>query len=96
MSHKSAKNAKNDKTYDILKYKKGFISTLIVDGKTIEEYFQFKEIQQIILHPNVGVEIVLYNGGKRHVFYNDTEGAAEDLFTYLNTEMKLWMASNLN
>ena len=47
------KDAKGAKEYNITALTKGFITTTVVDGKTIEEYFQFREINQIIYHPDV-------------------------------------------
>lgn len=90
MTSRKSKNATKNKEYDILIYKKGFISTSIIDGNTVEEYFQFKEIVAIIHHTDVGVELV-HNGSKRRVFYNDGPGESLDLFTYITNEMKLWM-----
>ena len=92
--HKS-KDAQKVREFDITTHKKGFISETTVDGTTVKEYFQFKEIHQIIHHPNTGVEIVGYNG-KRRVFYNDVPGDAQILYNAINTTMLNWMESNLN
>ena len=89
------KDAKGAKEYDITALTKGFITTTVVDGKTIEEYFQFREINQIIYHPDIGVEIVAYNT-KRTVFYNDVGGESLVIFNLLNDTMRTWMNSNLN
>lgn len=89
------KNAQKNIEYDIITYTKGFITTTVIDGKIIEEYFQFREINQIIHHPDVGVEIVFYNS-KRKVFYNDLGGESLVIFDQLNNTMKAWMDSNLN
>lgn len=90
-----SKDAKKVLEYDITTCTKGFISQTIIDGSTIKEYFQFKEIHQIILHPDIGVEVVGYNGGRR-VYYNDLPGEAEVLYNAINTNMTSWMNSNLN
>lgn len=94
MSYQS-KDAKKVRTFSITPYTKGFTSTFTADGITTNEYFQFKEIYQLILYPNVGVEVVFYSGGRR-VFYNDTVGAATTLFNALNSAISSWMNSNLN
>ena len=93
MSIKS-KDAKKVLEFDITTYTKGFISTTTIDGSTVKDYFQFKEIHQIIHHPNVGVEIVNYND-KRRVFYNDVEGESQILFDAINNKLTSWMNSNL-
>ena len=90
-----SKDAKGAKEYDITALTKGFITTTVVDGKTIEEFFQFKEINQIIHHSDVGVEIVFYNT-KRTLFYNDIGGESLVIFNLLNNTMRTWMESNLN
>lgn len=94
MSIKS-KNARKTIEFDITTHTKGFISETIVDGNIIREYFQFKEIHQIIHHPDIGVEIVNYNNGRR-VFYNDVPGESQTLYDAINTNMLTWMDSNLN
>ena len=92
--HKS-KDAKKVLEFDITTHKKGFVSETTVDGNTIKEYFQFKEIQQIIHHTNVGVEIVGLNNSRR-VFYNDGIGESQVLYDAINNTMITWMNSNLN
>ncbi len=92
--HKS-KDAKKVKEFDIECYTKGFTSTYTLDGIVTNEYFQFKEIYQILHYPDIGVEIVNYNGGRR-VFYNDVEGESLILFNLINSTILSWMNSNLN
>ena len=94
MAFKS-KNAKKNKEYNIDVYKKGFITTSEIDGKTVNEYFQYKDIERIIHHPNTGIEIIGINGSLR-VFYNDVVGESENLFNYITIKMVEWMDSNLN
>lgn len=89
------KDAQKILEFDILTYTKGFIASSVVDGNTVQEYFQFKEIQQIILHSDAAVEIVNFNDSRR-VFYNDTTGESQTLFDLLNNTMVSWMNSNLN
>lgn len=88
-------DAKKVKTFAITTYTKGFTSTFTLDGIVTNEYFQFKEIYQVIHYPNVGVEIVTYNGSRR-VFYNDAAGQSLILFNAINTALISWMNSNLN
>lgn len=94
MSLKS-KDAKKAKEYDISTYTKGITSTYTINGIVTNEFFQFKEISQIIHYPNIGVEIINYNGSRR-VFYNDIPGQSQALFDSFNTKMNSWMTSNLN
>lgn len=94
MNHVS-KDAKKVKTFNINCYTKGFTSEHTLDGIMTEEYFQFREIYQIIHYPNVGVEVVNYNG-QRRVFYNDTTGQSLILFNLLNNALISWINSNLN
>ena len=94
MGHKS-KDAQKVLEFDIVTYTKGFTSEVTIDGSLIKEYFQFKEIHQIVHHPDIGVEIVGYNGGRR-VFYNDVSGESLILFNSINNTMIAWMNSNLN
>ena len=94
MPHKS-KDAHKVKDFDINAYTKGFTSDFTLDGIVTKEYFQFKEIYQIIHYPDVGVEIVNYNGSRR-VFYNDVTGESQILFDLLNNALVSWMNSNLN
>ncbi len=94
MGHKS-KDSRKILEFDISTHKKGFIAESLVDGSTVKEYFQFREIHQIIHHLNVGVEIVGYNNSRR-VFYNDVSGEALALYAEINTKLLNWMNSNLN
>ena len=94
MPHQS-KDAKKVKTFNITCYTKGFTSDFTLDGIITNEYFQFKEIYQIIHYPDVGVEIVNFNGGRR-VFYNDVSGESQILFDLVNNALISWMSSNLN
>jgi len=94
MSIKS-NDAKKVKEFDILTYAKGFVASNTTDGILTQEFFQFKEIQQIIHYVNTGVEIVFFNG-KRRVFYNDLAGQSLILYNALNSTMLTWMNSNLN
>lgn len=89
------KDSKKTLEFDITTYTKGFVAEVIIDGNTVKEYFQFKEIHKVIHHPNIGVEIVGYNNGRR-VFYNDLSGEAQTLYDAINTNMLSWMDSNLN
>ncbi len=89
------KNAKKTLEFDILTKTKGFIAEATEEGNTTREYFQFKEIHQIILHPNIGIEIVGYNDSRR-VFYNDEEGEALIMFNLITGTMNTWMNTNLN
>ena len=90
-----SKNSKKTLEFDITTLTKGFISETVVDGNTIKEIFHFKQIRQIIHHPDRGVEIVEHNGGRR-VFYNDLAGESLALYSAINTNMTNWMSSNLN
>ena len=90
-----SKDAKKVKEFNIEAYTKGFTSNYTLDGIVTNEYFQYKEIYQILHHPNVCVEIVNFNGGRR-VFYNDVPGESQILFDLINTTMTTWMNSNLN
>jgi len=92
MSIKS-KDAKKVLEFDITTHRKGFVSETIVNGVIVKEYFQFKEIYQILHHPGKGVEIINYND-KRRVFYNDEEGRSEVLYKAINNTMSKWMNSN--
>ncbi len=93
-SHKS-KDAKKVRDFNITTHTKGFKSTTTIDGNPAEEYFQFKDIYQIIHHPNIGVEIVGTNTNRR-VFYNDETGKSQELYDMINSTMLSWMSSNLN
>ena len=95
MSQILSNDAKKAKTFAITAYTKGFTSTYTLDSLVTNEYFQFKEIYQVIHYPNVGVEIVNYNGS-RIVFYNDSVGQSLVVFNYINTAMLSWLNSNLN
>ena len=90
-----SKDAQKTVEFNITTHTKGFISETIIDGNIIKEYFQFKEIHQIIHHPNIGVEIVGYNE-RRRVFYNDIVGESQILYDAINTNILAWMNSNLN
>ena len=90
-----SKDAKKVREFSIETYKKGFSAISTVEGITVQEYFQFQEIRQIIHYPDAGVEIVGYNGSRR-VFYNDSLGEAQILFDSLNSTMLAWMDTNLN
>ena len=90
-----SKDAKKVKTFVITAYTKGFTSTYTFDSIITNEYFQFKEIYQVLHYPNVGVEVVNYNGGRR-VFYNDVVGESQILFDTINNALVSWMNSNLN
>ena len=94
MPHKS-KDAQKVLNFDITVHTKGFISETIIDGNIIKEYFQYKEIHQVIHHFGKGIEIIGYNN-KRRVFYNDVLGEAEALYDAINETMTTWMNSNLN
>ena len=99
MPHLS-KDAKKVRTFAITCYTKGFTSTFTAQDENnndiiTNEYFQFKEIYQIIHYPDVGVEIVNFNGGRR-VFYNDVSGESQILFDLVNNALISWMSSNLN
>lgn len=95
MSLIKSKDARKVKEFDIYPYKKGFVADSTIDGITTQEYFQFKEIHQILHYIETGVEIVNFNG-KRRVFYNDETGQSLILFDTLNDTMISWMNSNLN
>ena len=95
-----SKDAKKVRTFNITCYTKGFISDFTSQDENnndiiTNEYFQFKEIYQIIHYPNVGVEIVNYNHGRR-VFYNDVVGESQILFDIIHNALTSWMNSNLN
>ena len=94
MSLKS-KDAKAVKEYDIETYTKGFVAESTIDGIVTKEYFQFREIQQIIHYPETGIEVVFFNG-RRRVFYNDALGESQLLYNAVNNTMISWMNSNLN
>ena len=95
-----AKDAHKVKEFDILVYTKGFTSNYTLQDENNNdiityEYFQFKEIYQILHYPNVGVEVVTYSGDRR-VFYNDVVGQSQILFDLINNSIIAWMNSNLN
>jgi hypothetical protein len=92
--HKS-KDAKKVKEFDIEAYTKGFTSTYTFNGIVTNEYFQYKEIYQVLHYPDIGVEIVNYNGARR-VFYNDVPGESQILFDIIDSTITTWMNSNLN
>ena len=95
MPNHISKDARKVRTFNIQPYTKGFTSDFTEDGIVTNEFFQFKEIYQIIHHPDVCVEIVNYSG-QRRVFYNDTPGESKILFDILNDTMTSWLGSNLN
>ena len=95
MSIHKSKDAKKVLEFDITTHKKGFICESTVDGIITKEYFQFKEIHQILHHEGIGVEIVNFND-KRRVFYNDEPGNSVILYDAINNTMLTWMNSNLN
>lgn len=88
-----SKDSKNIKEFDIAVYEKGFISTSVEEEIVTQEYFQYREIHQIIHHPNRGVEIVGYNG-RRRVFYNEENSS--ELFEMLTSKINSWMNSKSN
>ena len=95
-----SKDAKKVRTFAINTYTKGFTSNYTQQDEkgsdiVTNEFFQFKEIYQVIHYPDVGVEVVNYTGTRR-VFYNDTPGESTILFTAINTALVSWMNSNLN
>lgn len=58
-------DAKRLKEYDILSYNKGFISTSTLNGVTTTDYFLYSRIYNLLHHPNIGIEVVSYNGNRR-------------------------------
>lgn len=90
-----AKDAKNLKEYDILAYTKGLVSTSVENGIITNDFFQYKQIYNIVHHPNTGIEIIGYNGNRR-IFYHDTDGESLILFTLISDKMNAWMQSNNN
>ena len=90
-----AKDAKNLKEYDIIAYTKGFVSTSIENGVITNDFFHYKQIYNIVHHPNTGIEIISYNGNRR-IFYHDTSGESEILFNLVLEKMNVWMQSNKN
>lgn len=92
----TAKDAKKLKSYNVITYKKGIMSTSTdVNGIQTNDFFLFSEIHNIIHHPNVGIEIVLHTKNRR-VFYNDIQGEIETLFNLLRNAIDSWINSNLN
>jgi len=90
-----AKDAKRLKEYDIYAYTKGFVAQSVVNGITVVDYFQYKEIYNIVHHPNVGIEIIGYSGNRR-IFYHDDDGDSVVLFDLIKSSMLAWMNSNKN
>ena len=90
-----SKDAKSLKEYNITDYTKGFVATSVLDGVITTDYFQYRNIYNIVNHVNIGVEIICYNGIRR-VFYHNTAGESEILFNLINTRMNAWVGSNLN
>ena len=89
-----SKDAKNSKEYDLEIYTKGFVASSKEENNSTEEFFQYKQIYNILLHPDIGVEIIFYNG-KRRIFYNQNKDL-QDLFNTLTDKMQRWMKSNRN
>ena len=89
------KDAKRLKEYDITAYTKGFLAISTLDGITTNDFFQYKQIYNIVHHPGVGIEIIGYNGNRR-IFYHDDDGDSMILFDLVSTKMNAWMQSNKN
>ena len=89
------KDAKGLTEYDIFAYTKGFVAQSVVNGITVVDYFQYKEIYNIVHHPNVGIEIIGYSGNRR-IFYHDNDGDSVILFDLIKSKMLDWMQSNRN
>jgi len=99
MGYKS-KDSQKVKEFNINCYTKGFTSDFTLKDENNNdiltyEYFQFKEIYQLIHYPNVGVEVLNFNG-ERRVFYNDIAGQSQLIFDLINNAIISWMNSNLN
>ena len=90
-----SKDARKVLEFNINTHTKGFTAETTIDGSSVKEYFHFREIHQIIHHPNRGVEIVSYNDSRR-VFYNDEPGESQQLYDAINGAMVSYMKSNLN
>ncbi len=90
-----SKDAKNLIEFNISTHTKGFIAESVINGNTIKEYFQFKEIYKLIHHPGIGIEIVGYNKLRR-VFYNSETGKSLELYNAIDVTISAWMDSNLN
>lgn len=89
------KDAKGLKEYNITAYTKGFVAVSTINGNVLKEYFQYKEIYNILHHTNVGVEFIGYNG-IRKIFYHDNDGDSSNLFNLVSNKMLEWMQSNKN
>jgi exoribonuclease R len=89
------RDAQSVKEFDIEVFKKGFGVESEIDGKEINEFYQFDQIAKITHYPQTGVEIISLNGDVR-VFYNGNEGQSALLYGELNEKMINWMKSNLN
>lgn len=95
MSEKKSENlktqdAKKLKEFEIIPFRKGFVSSSKTEDIVMNEFFQYKEISQIIHHMNVGVEIINYNGGRR-LFYNVEREKSEELYNSLNKRIFEWL-----
>ena len=90
-----SKDAKSLKEYNISDYTKGFVATSVLNGIITTDYFQYRNIYNIIHHSGIGVEIICYNGTRR-IFYHNTVGDSQILFDLINTRMSTWVGSNLN
>lgn len=89
------KDSKGLNEYDILTYNKGFTAKRFINGNTISDYFQYKEIYNLVHHPNVGIEIIEYNGNRR-IFYHDEDGDSVILFNLVKAKIQDWLQSNKN
>ena len=90
-----SKDAKNLKEYDITAYTKGLLATSTINNITTHDYFQYKQIYNILHHKNVGIEIIGYSGIRR-VFYHNTDGESQILFDLISAKMNDWLGTNLN
>lgn len=55
-------DAKNLTDYNITAYTKGFVASGVFNNIMTNNYFQYKEIYNVVHHVGVGVEIICYNG----------------------------------
>jgi hypothetical protein len=90
-----ANDATKLKEYNITLYSKGFISSITLNNMIISEIIQYRQIYNIIHHPNIGVEIV-FNNKKRRVFYNDTNIENTFFFDALNRGILVWLTLKSN
>lgn len=88
-------DAKRLKEYDITIYDKGFVAISVTNNNVFHEFFQYKQIYNILHHPSTGVEVLFYNGYRR-VFYHSLPGESQFLFDMLHGSMTSWLGSNLN